>query len=304
MFLLVKTIFCYIILVGENTMKLIVKKEAQLLDYLIQELDMPKKRIKQYLTHGSIYVNNNKTTKYDLKLFPGMIIVIDTDQKNKKSLPFDIIFEDENLIAVNKPSGLLTIATAKEKEKTLYHIVRDYLISKDSRARIFIIHRLDKDTSGIVLFAKNEKIKNKMQEHWNEYISLREYTAVVHGILTKKEDRIVQKLKETKTNLVYISKEKDAKEAITNYIVKKENDNYSLLKIELETGRKNQIRVAFASLNHPILGDKKYGDKKDNFTRLYLHANRLKFYHPEIKKDILLETSIPSEFKKIMNKGD
>ena len=284
-------------------MKLIVKKESLLLDYLIEELNMPRKRIKQYLVHGSIYVNNNKTTKYNTKLHPGMIIIIDTNQKNEASLPFDILMEDEYLIAVNKPSGLLTIATAKEKEKTLYHMIREYLIKKDKRAKVFIIHRLDKDTSGIVLFAKNEKIKNKMQENWNEYISLREYTAVVHGILDKKEDRIIQKLKETKTNLVYISKDKDAKEAITNYKVIKENKN-SMVQIELETGRKNQIRVAFASLKHPILGDKKYGDIKDNYPRLFLHANRLKFYHPEVKKEILLETTIPNEFKKEMNKGD
>ena len=284
-------------------MKLIVKKESLLLDYLIEELNMPRKRIKQYLAHGSIYVNNNKTTKYNTKLHPGMIIIIDTNQKNEASLPFDILMEDEYLIAVNKPSGLLTIATAKEKEKTLYHMVREYLIRKDKRAKVFIIHRLDKDTSGIVLFAKNEKIKNKMQENWNEYISLREYTAVVHGILDKKEDRIIQKLKETKTNLVYISNDKDAKEAITNYKVIKENKN-SMVQIELETGRKNQIRVAFASLKHPILGDKKYGDKKDTYPRLFLHANRLKFYHPEVKKEILLETTIPNEFKKEMNKGD
>ena len=106
-------------MVGDDEMKLIAKKESLLLDYLTEELDMPKKRIKQYLTHGSIYVNNNKTTKYDTKLLPGMTIIIDTDQKNKKNLPFDILFEDDNLIAVNKPSGLLTIATSKEKEKTL-----------------------------------------------------------------------------------------------------------------------------------------------------------------------------------------
>ena len=284
-------------------MKLIVKKESLLLDYLIEELNMPKKRIKQYLAHGSIYVNNNKTTKYNTKLHPGMIIVIDTNQKNQNSLPFDILMEDDSLIAVNKPSGLLTIATAKEKEKTLYHMVREYLIKKDKRAKVFIIHRLDKDTSGIVLFAKNEKIKNKMQENWNKYISLREYTAVVHGVLEKKEDRIIQSLKETKTNLVYISKEKDAKEAITNYKVIKENKN-SMVQIEIETGRKNQIRVAFASINHPILGDKKYGDKKDSYSRLFLHANRIKFYHPDVKKEILLETAIPSEFKKEINKGD
>ena len=281
-------------------MKLIVEKEGELLDYLYNNLDMPKKRIKQYLTHGSIYVNNNKTTKYNYKVVPGMTIAISTDNKNTKTLPFDILFEDEHIIVVNKPSGLLTIATQKEKEKTLYHIVREYLISKNRNARIFIVHRLDKDTSGIVVLDKDEKTKNKLQENWNNYVSLREYVAVVHGILNKESDRIVQNLKETKTNLVYVSKDKDGKEAITNYNLIKNNDNYSLVSINIETGRKNQIRVAFQTIKHPIVGDKKYGFSNDKEPRLYLHANRLKMYYPELKKDILFETQIPSEFKKIM----
>lgn len=282
-------------------MKLVVKTEGELLNYLYDNLDMPKKRIKQYLTHGAIYVNNNKTTKYNYKVVPGMKIVIDTDNKSRVELPFDILFEDDQIIVVNKPSGLLTIATTKEKEKTLYHIVREYLVKKDRNAKIFIVHRLDKDTSGIVVLAKNQKMKNKLQENWNEYVSLREYTAVVHGQLNKKEDRIVQYLKETKTNLVYPVKNNEGKEAITNYKVIKENNNYSLVSVIIETGRKNQIRVAFNTLRHPIVGDKKYGDIKDDKSRLYLHANRLKMYYPEIKKDILFETTIPSEFKKIMN---
>ena len=282
-------------------MKITVKKEGELLDYLYNNIDMPKKRIKQYLTHGAIFVNNTKTTKYNYRILPGMTIMIDTDSKNKKTLPFDILFEDDHIIVVNKPSGLLTIATVKEKEKTLYHIVREYLVSKDKNARVFIVHRLDKDTSGVVVLAKDEKTKNKLQENWNEYVSLREYVAVVHGRLNKESDRIVQKLKETKTNLVYVSRDNDGKEAITNYKVIKENDNYSMVSITLETGRKNQIRVAFNTLHHPIVGDKKYSTIKDNESRLFLHANRLKMYYPEIRKDILFETSTPNEFKKIMN---
>ncbi len=282
-------------------MKITVKKEGELLDYLYNNLDMPKKRIKQYLTHGSIFVNETKTTKYNYRVLPGMNIMIDTDNKNKHTLPFDILFEDDHIIVVNKPSGLLTIATAKEREKTLFHIVREYLVSKDKHAKVFIVHRLDKDTSGIVVLAKDEKTKNKLQENWNEYVSLREYVAVVHGKLNKESDRIVQHLKETKTNLVYVSRDNDGKEAITNYKVIKENDLYSMVSITLETGRKNQIRVAFNTLRHPIVGDKKYSNIKDKESRLYLHANRLKMYYPEIKKDILFETATPNEFKKIMN---
>lgn len=282
-------------------MKLVVKKNGELLDYLYNNLDMPKKRIKQYLTHGAIFVNNNRTTKYNYKLLPGMTIIVDTDNKNKKTLPFEILFEDDHIIVVNKPSGLLTIATQKEKDKTLYHIVRDYLVSKNRNARVFIVHRLDKDTSGIVVLAKDEKTKNKLQENWNEYVTLREYVAVVHGKLNKESDRIVQKLKETKTNLVYVSHDAEGKEAITNYKVIKESENYTMVSIDIETGRKNQIRVAFNTLRHPIVGDKKYNDIKDHESRLFLHANRLKMFYPELKKEILFETTTPNEFKKIMN---
>ena len=280
-------------------MKLKVKENGELLSYLYDNLDMPKKKIKQYLTHGSIYVNNVKTRQYNYPLINGMEIVIDTDNKNKKVLPFDIVFEDDNIIVVNKPAGLLTIATAKEKEKTLYHIVSDYLKSNNHSARVFVVHRLDKDTSGIVVLAKNESIKRQLQDNWNEYVTLREYVAVVHNKLKNKSGRIVQNLKETKTNLVYVTKKDDGKEAITNYNVVKENDKYSLVSINIETGRKNQIRVAFASLGNAILGDTKYGIK-DDFKRLYLHANRLKMYYPVIKKDILFETANPVEFKKVI----
>lgn len=281
-------------------MKLTVEEEGTLLDYLYRHLDMPKKRVKQYLTHGAIYLNNHKTTKYNEKVVPGMKIVITSEKSTKTTLPFDILMEDEHIIVVNKPSNLLTIATEKEKEKTLYHMVREYLIEKDKRSKIFIVHRLDKDTSGIVIFAKDEKTKNMLQEHWNEYVTLREYVAIVHGHMPKQKDRIVQYLKETKTNLTYVSRTKDGKEAITNYEVVKENEDYSLLKITIETGRKNQIRVAMSAIHHPIVGDKKYSDQKEKESRLYLHANRLKLFYPQIKKEILIETQTPNEFKRLM----
>lgn len=282
-------------------MKLKVNKNGELLDYLYNNLDMPKKKIKQYLTHGAIFVNNVKIRQYNYPIINGMEIVINTDSKNKKVLPFEVLFEDDNIIVVNKPAGLLTIATVKEKEKTLYHIVSDYLKSKDRNARVFIVHRLDKETSGVLVLAKNEKIKKQLQENWNEYVSLREYVAVVHGHLKEQEKKIIQNLKETKTNLVYVTKHNDGKEAITNYKVIKESSKYSLVSINIETGRKNQIRVAFSSLGNPIVGDNKYGIR-DKENRLYLHANRLKMYYPVIKKDILFETSNPVEFRKIMDK--
>ena len=280
-------------------MKLVVNKDSELLEYLYEHLDMPKKRVKQYLVHGAVYVNEDRVTQYNYPLIAGMKITIDTNSKNSRSLPFSIIFEDDHLLVVNKPSGLLTIATEKEKDRTLYHIVRDYVVSKNPHGRIFIVHRLDRDTSGIVLFAKDEKTKNQLQENWNEYVLLREYTAIVTGHPKEESGQIVQYLKETKTNLVYVSPREDGKKAITNYSVLKTSDKYSMLKVTIETGRKNQIRVAFASKKMPILGDKKYGEKS-KVNRLYLHANRLKLYYPVIKKEILFETSIPTEFKKMM----
>lgn len=279
-------------------MKLVVKKEALLLDYLYENLDMPKKRIKRYLTKGNIFINNNKITKYDYKLYPGMSIIIDNN-KNKKEFPFEIVYEDEHIYVINKPSGLLTIATSKEKEKTLYHILREYIKTNKKGEKIFIVHRLDKDTSGLIIFAKDEKTKNILQDKWNELVTLREYIAVIHGKLRKKSGLIDEYLLETKTNLVYVSKNKEGKRAITNYQVKSENDKYSLLNINIKTGRKNQIRVAFNSINHPIVGDKKYG-LKDKASRLYLHANKLKIYLPYLRKEVLFETTIPNEFKVIM----
>jgi len=280
-------------------MEIIVKKDGELLDYLVNNCDMSRKNIKKYLVHGSIIVNNTKTTKYNYKVSPGDKIIIDTNSKNTIKLPFNILFEDKHIIVVDKPSGLLTMATEKEKEKTLYHMIREYLVSKDKKNRVFIVHRLDKDTSGVVIFSKDEETKKLLQNNWNEFVKLREYTLVCHGKLKRNEGRIVNYLNETKTKLVYTTSKNKGIEAITNYKVIKSNDNYSLVSVYLETGRRNQIRVAFQDMGNPIVGDKVYGIKDDG-NRLYLHANRLKLYYPHIKKEILFESKNPIEFKKIM----
>lgn len=280
-------------------MKIIVKKDGELLDYLVNNIDMPRKKIKEYLTHGSIIVNNNKTTKYNYKVYIGNTIIINTKNNSKNELPFDILYEDKYIIVVNKPSNLLTISTDKEKYNTLYHLVREYIKRQDKNNRIFIVHRLDKDTSGVILFAKDEKTKNMFQDNWNEYVKERCYTAIVHGQLKKDKDTIINYLNETKTNLVYTTTKDKGKEAITHYKVINKNKLYSELTINIDTGRKNQIRVTLKELGNPILGDKTYGIK-DDFKRLYLHANKLKIYYPYIKKDILFETKIPIEFKKVM----
>lgn len=280
-------------------MEINVVSDDTLLNYLYNNLDMSKKKIKSYLSHGSIIVNNVRTTKYDYKISKGMTILIDTKGYSSKLL-FDIVYEDDYIIVVNKPSGLLTIATQKEKEKTLYHYVSEYLKSKNKHSKVFIVHRLDKDTSGIVLFVKDEKTKNKLQKDWNSLVKLREYTAVTSGKLKMKKGRLVNRLLETKTNLVYITKRKEGKKAITNYEVIRENSSFSLLKINIETGRKNQIRVQLANINNPIIGDKKYGDNSKKYNRLYLHANKLILFYPMLKKEIIFKTEIPKEFSSLV----
>lgn len=283
-------------------MKLKVNCNDTLLNYLYNNLNMSRSKIKSYLIHGSIYVNNVKTTKYNYKIYKDMIIIIDTKIKNNSNLLFDILYEDDYIIVVNKPSGLLTIATKKEHEKTLYHYVSNYLKRKNKNAKVFIVHRLDKDTSGIILFAKDIKTKNKLQKDWNNLVSIREYITVVNGVLTIKKDRLINKLDETKTGIVYITNKLSGKEAITNYEVIKENKEYSLLKIKIETGRKNQIRVQLAHIGYSIVGDKKYGYNKKKYSRLYLHANKLKLFYPMLKKELTFQTEIPDDFGKLIKK--
>ncbi len=209
----------------------------------------------------------------------------------------DIIYEDKNLLAVNKPHNLLTISTNKEKEKTLYHEVLTYVKKKNQK--IFIIHRLDKDTSGIVLFAKNEKIKNQLQENWSNV--KRFYVALVEGKITDKGE-VKSYLKETKTLLTYSAKE--GKFAHTKYEPIISSNKCTLLNIQILTGRKNQIRVHMKDINHQIIGDKKYGSKINNVKHLYLTANKLIFVHPITKKEIILEIKTPKEYINYLEKSN
>ena len=182
----------------------------------------------------------------------------------------DIIYEDKNILVINKPYNTLTIGTDKDKIHCLYHEVRKYLYKKNQK--VFIVHRLDRDTSGVIVFAKNESVKRRLQDNWDNYI--REYRVVVHGKVKDDKKRIVEYLKENKEHFVYASHKGDGQMAVTNYEVLKRFNKVSYLKVLIETGRKNQIRVALANLGHPILGDKKYGPK-DKSPRMYLHAYKL-----------------------------
>lgn len=210
-----------------------------------------------------------------------------------------IVYEDKDIIVIDKKSHLLTISTDNEKEKTLFHQVMLYLKKKNKNNKVFIVHRLDKDTSGLIVFAKSECVKRKLQSNWED--SKRGYVAVVNGNVSKEKGTIKSYLMETKTLLVYSTNDsKNGKLAITNYEKIMANKLYTMLKIDIKTGRKNQIRVQLNDIGHQIVGDKKYGDiKRDPLRRLCLHANYLEFMHPVTGKKMVFETKIPNEFAKI-----
>lgn len=278
----------------------IVNNEDILIDYLINNLKYTHKDAKKKLANGNVLVNQKQITQYNFKLSTNDIITI-TNFNSKLNDTIDIIYEDKNIIVVNKPSNLLTIATNNEKEKTLYHLVSVYLKKKNKNAKIFIIHRLDKETSGIVMFAKSEKIKKLYQDNWDSLVKYRGYIAIVEGIVAKENDIIIQYLKENEHFYVYPTNNRIGKKAITHYKVLKTNNKYSLLDIEIKTGRKNQIRVAMQSIGHPIIGDQKYGSKKKLGKMFGLCAYNLSIQDPINNKQLNFKLDIPHEFKKFFN---
>ena len=216
-----------------------------------------------------------------------------------KKEKLDILYEDKYFIAVNKKRGLLTIATKLEKEKTLYHQVSEYVKKQHKSNKIFIIHRLDKDTSGIILFAKNYEIKDKMQSSWNNV--KRKYIALVEGKVKKEHDIIKSYIAETKTLKSFSTKDsKKGKLAITEYQKIQENKEYTMLEINILTGRKNQIRLHLSDIGNPIVGDKKYNAKKNPIRRMCLHAKYLEFTHPKTNQKIIIETKMPKHFEMLI----
>lgn len=271
-----------------------IKEDIELMGFLLNHYN--KKSVKNLLKYKQVKVNGKNVSQFNYQLKLGDIVSV--DKNNKDKLSFEILYEDDELVVINKPAGLLSISGGHEKEKTAYHLVGEYLRTKDKRAKVFVVHRLDKDTSGVLMFAKNEKIKNLLQKNWNQIVYKRGYLAIVEGKLKKKTGIIKNYLDESKTQMVYITN-KGGKLAITNYQVLKESKFYSLVEVFLDTGRKNQIRVHMQSLGHSIIGDKKYGASTNPIKRMGLHSHLFGFVHPITKKKMEFEAKEPQEFKKI-----
>ncbi|MEN8198798.1 MAG: RluA family pseudouridine synthase [Thermodesulfobacteriota bacterium] len=212
-----------------------------------------------------------------------------------------VLYEDHDILVVDKQSGLLTMSTGKAGEKTAYTLLTDYVRrgNPKSKNRIFIVHRLDKETSGVLVFAKTEKAKRSLQDNWQNFN--KKYSAVILGTLNKKEDIITSYLAENSIHKMYsVSNPEKGLLAKTGYKVLKESKQYSLLEIDLLTGRKNQIRVHFAEKSCPVAGDKKYGEKQKNVKRLTLHAASLTLRHPHTKEEMTFEAKIPGYFYSLM----
>ena len=214
-----------------------------------------------------------------------------------KLIGVSILHEDEDIIVINKEAGLLTMASKNENEMTAYRQLTDYVKNSNPKNRIYIVHRLDRDTSGVLLFAKSEEVKEALQEKWNEIVEERLYTALVEGVVRKKEGTISSWLKESKTFKVYSSPtDNGGQHAVTHYKKVQSSKQFSLLEVRLETGRKNQIRVHMEELGHPVAGDKKYGSTVNPIKRLGLHATVLALLHPRTGELVRFHAEVPKAF--------
>jgi 23S rRNA pseudouridine1911/1915/1917 synthase len=282
-----------------------VEKKETLLVSLVSHLPQKSRNIlKAVLKDRQVSVDGKPVTQFDHALNPGQRVEVSwvraVPQKQPREL--NILFEDEDIIVINKPPGLLTVATDKEKRKTAYSMLSSYVKTQNPDNKIFIIHRLDRETSGLLMFARSEKIKEQIQETWNTTISQRTYVGVVEGQVAQTEGTISSWLTESKAFIVYSSQNPQAgKKAITHYKKLKENKYFTLLQINLETGRKHQIRVHMQDIDHPIIGDKKYGSTINPLRRLGLHAQVLAFTHPTTGQPCRFETAIPEKFQNMFS---
>ena len=265
--------------------------DVSIFDFLKDRLnDKSKNNIKSMISNNCVYVNDIivNNVNYILKTNDKIFVIL--KQICFKNYVIDIIYEDDYFIGINKPSGLLSISTSKENEVTAYSIVRNYVKKNNKNNKIFVLHRLDRDTSGILLFCKDERLKIDMQNNWDNIVLKRGYLALVLGKLEKKSGVIKSYLYEDKNYFVRSTDNpKYGKLAITNYKVLKSGKKYSLLQIFLDTGRKNQIRVHMNLIGTSILGDRKYGTVKSD--RLYLHSNIFSFIHPISKSEVIINCS-------------
>lgn len=282
--------------------KFVVNENYQLFDFLLSKLNgFSRNKIKAFLKHEQISVNGIKQTQYNFNLDKNDTIEIDLNKQEAFSHPkLKIIFEDQNIIIIDKANGIPTNPVLKNKDNSIFKILLKYSKNKNPKNSIFYIHRLDKETSGVMVFAKTQNALNYLKENWHSNDHKRYYYALVEGEVEAKDGILTSWLKEDEKIQKMFSSNYDngGQKAITKFQVEKKKNEKTLLKIELVTGRKNQIRIQLAEFGHPVVGDIKYGNKKSSAKRLFLHAKELTIRHPETKKIMTFESPLPKLFLK------
>ena len=282
-----------------------VKEPMELMEFLASKMpDASRTKLKSLLSKRIVYVDKVITTQFNFPLQPGMKIEISKDKGRKEfsNRLLKIVYEDAYIIVVEKMEGLLSVNTERQKERTAYTILNEYVQRSGKHHRIYIVHRLDRDTSGLMMFAKDEKTQHTLREYWHDIVTDRRYVAVVAGEMEKDHGTVTSWLTE-RTLYVSSSKYDDGgSKSVTHYHTIKRANGYSLMELDLETGRKNQIRVHMLDLGHPVVGDRRYGSECDPLGRLALHAFKLCFYHPVTKELMEFETPYPTAFKGLMQK--
>ncbi|UTA69426.1 RluA family pseudouridine synthase [Emticicia sp. 21SJ11W-3] len=279
-----------------------VNEDTELLVFLLRSINKSRNDVKVLLRDKHIYVEGKAITQFNHPLKAGQIVEVKwkkpPEEQRLKGLT--IVFEDQYLIVIAKQEGVLSIATEKQKDNTAYSTLSAYVKKQNTANRIFVVHRLDRETSGLMIFAKSEKVQKLLQEDWNNNIEERTYLAVAEGAIEKDAGTIESYLVESKALIVYSTNNPAAgQKAVTHYEVLQRNSRYSLVKFNLETGRKNQIRVHAQDMKHPIVGDAKYGATTNPINRLGLHAWVLAFKHPVTKENLRFETEVPGKFSRL-----
>jgi 23S rRNA pseudouridine1911/1915/1917 synthase len=285
---------------------LTVEAPAELLAYLFAEWpDLKKKQIRTWLKFQAITVNGRPVSQFDHPLVPGDVVAVRSDRfaipKTVLSSGMKVLFEDATLIVIDKPENLLSVASAAEDEKTAYFQLTDYLRQgrDNARERIWIVHRLDRETSGLMVFAKTPEAKATLQGAWEQVT--KRYEAVVEGRLPNAEGVFESDLDERNPFKVYSAPPSDfTRHAITRYRVLGQNRKLSLVELELETGRRHQIRVQLADVGCPIVGDEKYGARTNPAHRLGLHATGLRFTHPATQQEMSFDSPLPKDLARLM----
>lgn len=281
-----------------------VTENKELLPFLLETIkDKNRTKIKSMLTHRQFKVGNEVITQHNHPLKKGDKVTVSWD-KGFKKVSFQglsIVFEDDDIIVVNKRSGLLSIGSAKEKKMTAYRILKNHVQIDDPTNNVFVVHRLDRDASGLMVFAKSRKAQLEMQSTWDKTSTKRKYLIVAEGTFEKDEDTLTTYLKESKALIVYsyLHDAKEFKKAVSSYSVIKKNEYFTLLEATLETERKHQIRAQLKAMEHPIVGDKKYDSTQNPLNRMALHAKVLTFIHPATHKEVTFETKVPDDFLKL-----